>query len=209
LTIENHLVAFVRAARIGSVKSRLAKDLGSVEAWRFYRNTMRTVLARLDGGGAWRRWLAITPDRWVQPAAAWPPGWCRTPQGNGDLGQRMNRVVQGLPPGPAVIVGTDVPDLTRRHVRQAFDLLGRHDAVFGPAYDGGYWLVGLRRRPSIANPFSGVRWSTAFALHDTLVNLGRRPFALLETLDDIDDRFALERWKQARESGSPGVLRRE
>jgi hypothetical protein len=207
VTIENHLVAFVRMAQIGRVKSRLAKDIGAVEAWRFYRNTLRTILPRLDGSGAWRRWLAVTPDRGIHAPGVWPPGWSPIAQGEGDLGQRMTRVVRALPPGPAVVVGSDVPDLTCRHVREAFRLLGRHDAVLGPALDGGYWLVGLRRRPRMPDLFSGVRWSTPHALHDTLANLRSGSFALLDTLDDIDDRAAFERWRRTRERGTTSAPR--
>jgi uncharacterized protein len=67
----------------------------------------------------------------------------------------------------------------------AFRALGRADAVFGPAADGGYWLVGLSpRRP--ARPFAGVRWSSEHALTDTLGNFPGRRFARLRTLQDVD-----------------------
>src|SRR3546814_16124850 len=86
----------------------------------------------------------------------------------------MDRVMRVLPPGPAVIIGTDIPDIRPRHAAAAFRALGRHDAVFGPAADGGYWLVGLRRRPTIPRAFDGVRWSTEHALADTRANLRPR-----------------------------------
>jgi ribosomal protein L22 len=72
-------------------------------------------------------------------------------------------------------------------VDKAFALLGRYDAVFGPARDGGYWLVGLKRRPRVLRPFAGVRWSSAHTLADTLANLGGRRTALVATLSDVDD----------------------
>jgi hypothetical protein len=100
----------------------------------------------------------------------------------------MGRALRSLPPGPAVIVGTDVPDISAAHLAAAFRALGRHDAVFGPAGDGGYWLVGLKRSPRIAEIFANVRWSTEHALADTLANLppGFR-VALLDTLNDVDN----------------------
>ncbi|MGH6660397.1 MAG: DUF2064 domain-containing protein, partial [Rhodospirillales bacterium] len=76
--------------------------------------------------------------------------------------------------------------------------LGRADAVFGPAADGGYWLVGLRRRPRRLRLFEGVRWSSEHALADTLANLGGRPHVLLETLEDVDDGAAYQRWRRQR-----------
>jgi glycosyltransferase A (GT-A) superfamily protein (DUF2064 family) len=98
-----------------------------------------------------------------------------------------------------VIVGSDIPALRPRHVAQAFAQLGTHDAVFGPATDGGYWLVGLRRRPHVPALFEGVRWSTEHALADTLAKL--RPgetAAFLDRLEDVDDAAAYRRWRHGR-----------
>jgi hypothetical protein len=107
----------------------------------------------------------------------------------------MGRVIRSLPPGPVVIIGTDVPSIGPLHVACAFRLLGNHDAVFGPSADGGYWLVGLRRRPRIPEIFQDVRWSSRFALADTLANLGSLRVAQLEVLEDIDDGADFERWR--------------
>ena len=87
---------------------------------------------------------------------------------------------------PLLIVGTDVPGIRPAHIAEAFRLLGRHDAVLGPATDGGYWLVGLRRRPRVLRPFANVRWSSPHALADTLANLEGRTVAFVATLSDVD-----------------------
>lgn len=191
-----HLIVFAKAPRLGQVKSRLAGDIGPVAAWSFYRQTLTAVLRRLAGRGRWRTWIAVTPDAWTAHRAAWPAGWTVVPQGPGDLGVRMDRAMRDLPPGRVVLVGTDIPGLSRRHVEDAFAALGRHDAVFGPAADGGYWLVGLRRRPRVPRLFHAVRWSSEHALADTLANLGPgQTAARLEMLEDIDDGAALARWR--------------
>jgi glycosyltransferase A (GT-A) superfamily protein (DUF2064 family) len=98
----------------------------------------------------------------------------------------MQRIMHRAGPGPVVIIGTDVPGIRARHIQAAFHLLGQHDAVFGPATDGGYWLVGLRRRPRVLEPFANVRWSTPHALADTLANLGGCSIAVLPRLADVD-----------------------
>jgi glycosyltransferase A (GT-A) superfamily protein (DUF2064 family) len=90
------------------------------------------------------------------------------------------------PRGPVVIVGTDVPGIRVDHIREAFRRLGRHDAVFGAATDGGYWLVGLRRRPHVPRPFAAVRWSSPHALADTLANLRGHSVGRVATLSDVD-----------------------
>ena len=112
------------------------------------------------------------------------------PQGRGDLGARMQRIFDVLPPGPVLIVGTDVPGIRPSHIAQAFRLLGGHDAVLGPAADGGYWLVGLRRRPRMLQIFANVRWSSPHALADTLANLEGCSVAFAATLSDVDDAHA-------------------
>ena len=110
----------------------------------------------------------------------------------------MRRPPKGLPPGPVVVIGSDIPDIGSHHIRQAFRVLGRHQFVFGPARDGGYWLVGARRRPvEPSDIFQEVRWSTEHALADTLANL--RPGQagpLLPVLEDVDDAESWRRWRQ-------------
>jgi glycosyltransferase A (GT-A) superfamily protein (DUF2064 family) len=85
----------------------------------------------------------------------------------------------------AVLIGSDIPGITAADIAAAFRALGRADAVFGPAEDGGYWLVGFGpRRPP--RPFATVRWSTEHALADTLANCRRHRVLLLRRLRDVD-----------------------
>jgi uncharacterized protein len=199
------LIVFVKAPRLGQVKSRLAADIGAVAATAFYRRTTAGLLRRLGSDPRWRRVLAVTPDR-DAGAAFWPGGWHRIVQGGGDLGERMARTAAAVPPGPVIIVGSDIPDIRARHVIRAFRLLGRHDAVFGPATDGGYWLVGVRDQRVLSGLFADVRWSTEHALADTLANLGPgRHAAFADTLNDIDDGAAYRRWRAA--AGRPGAIK--
>jgi len=196
MTPTRHLVVFLKAPRLGQVKSRLAADIGALAALRFYRENGTRLLRRLRRDRRWRLWLAVTP-RSALGARFWEARLPRLDQGRGDLGQRMGRMFRVLPPGPAVIVGSDIPDITADHVASAFDALGASDAVFGPAADGGYWLVGLRRSPRIpAGLFDRVRWSSARALADTQASLPRGfQIALLRKLEDIDDGAAYARWR--------------
>jgi len=195
----NHLVIFLKVPRLGTVKTRLARDIGHVRACSFYRTLSRTMLNRLGRDRRWQRWIAVTPDFEAWPKPLYTGLWHTIHQGTGDLGARMNRVMNALPPGPAVIIGSDIPTITPRHIAQAFKRLGSDDAVFGPATDGGYWLVGLKRRPTVPSIFRNVRWSSETALVDTLANLkhGQR-IALLEELEDVDDGYGYRRWLDKR-----------
>lgn len=97
----------------------------------------------------------------------------------------MHRACAAFPHRRVAIIGSDIPDATTSDVADAFHALGRADAVFGPAADGGYWLVALSpRRP--ARPFANVRWSTRHALADTLKNFSGRRVLMLRTLRDVD-----------------------
>jgi len=186
------LIIMAKSAKAGHVKRRLARKIGTTKATQFARTCLAHTLLKLARDKRWRTILAVAPDSethagsWLRSAA----GIERLPQGPGDLGQRMQRVFRRLPPGPAIIVGSDIPGLTPREIAKAFHHLRSADAVLGPASDGGYWLVGLRRSPNILTPFSGVRWSSPHALADTLANLEGRKVATVATLSDVDTAAA-------------------
>ena len=111
----------------------------------------------------------------------------------------MKRPFRWLPPGPVVLVGSDIPAMRPWHIARAFALLGRHDLVFGPASDGGFWLIGARRsRPLPRSLFAKVRWSTAEALADTLATIPQGYAAgIADTLDDVDDVAGLRRFEES------------
>ncbi len=199
MSANRHLVIMVRAPRLGAGKRRLARDLGALAAWRFQRAMLTRVLRRLARDPRWTTWLAVTPDRAACPAARWGTRARVIPQGAGGLGARMARLLREPPPGPVVVVGSDIPDLDAGHVAQAFRALGRHDWVFGPAADGGYWLVGARRRRAPWRPFDAVRWSSHHALADSLANLEGARIALLEELHDVDRGEDLARIRKKRD----------
>lgn len=193
-----HLVIFAKAPRLGRVKSRLARDIGLVSAWKFYRHNLTQITNRMSADTRWTTWVAMTPDGTNIPGMK-THRVSYINQRGGDLGDRMGRVMANLPPGPVVIIGTDIPVIQRSDIGQAFQQLGNHDAVMGPAVDGGYWLVGLKRSPHKPHIFSRVRWSISHALTDTLKNLSRRNYKvhMLRELEDVDDASSYKRWKQS------------
>ncbi len=190
------LAIFLKEPRLGQVKTRLARDVGRPEAWRFYRRLVRHVVPPLVRDPRWTAWLATTPAGWHGRDVFWPFQLPHVEQGIGDLGQRMLRVFRSLPPGPAIIVGSDIPQLTPGHVARGFTALGGADMVLGPAADGGYWLIGLGARGRLIDPFREVRWSTSEALADTRRNAPATfRVAVVDRLADVDDGAALGRWR--------------
>lgn len=186
---------FLKAPRRGQVKRRLAREIGEAEAVRLQKAMAEVLLRRLGHDGRWRLWLAVTPDSLYAHAFRRHHQGPRLKQGPGDLGARMARCFDLLPPGPAVLIGSDIPDLSPRHIADAFRRLESCDAVFGPAADGGYWLVGLARRRREPGIFGTVRWSSPSALADTLAHFKGRAVGFVETLADIDDAAGLADWR--------------
>ena len=188
-----HLIVMLKEPRPGRVKTRLGRGIGHVAAAWWFRHQTAALLRRMQDP-RWRLWLAVSPDVEGRQSRAWPAHLPRVPQGRGDLGARMARLIRGAPPGPVCVIGGDIPGITPAHVARAFDRLGDHDAVFGPAPDGGFWLVGLKRlSPPPPGMFHGVRWSTAHALADTRGTLPGLRIATVETLDDVDTAADLAR----------------
>jgi rSAM/selenodomain-associated transferase 1 len=180
------VLVMAKEPRPGRVKSRLARDIGTIDAVWWYRRRCRDLLRELRDP-RWQTVLAVTPDRAGPQSRVWPDDVPRIGQGPGDLGDRMGRLLRSMPPGPVLIVGTDIPGLRRHHIARAFRALGSAEAVIGPATDGGFWLIGLSRtRPVPAAIFTGVRWSTPQARADTIRSLGAARLALVDELQDVD-----------------------
>ena len=182
----------LKEPRPGRVKTRLGRDIGMVSAAWWFRHQTARLLRRL-ADPRWELILAVSPDRAGMQSRVWPAHLPRLAQGQGDLGDRMARIMRTLPPGPVCIIGGDIPGVTRAHVGRAFAALGDHDAVFGPAPDGGYWLTGLKRSAAVpAGLYGDVRWSSAHALRDSIATLPGARIALVDTLRDVDTAADLD-----------------
>jgi uncharacterized protein len=197
----SRLIVFTRFPRTGQVKSRLIPALGAAGAAAVHTALTRHTLAwvaelaaadaieievRFDGGDAGGM-RALFGD------------WNYIEQGPGDLGDRLARAVgAAFDAGRqrVVLVGTDCPGLTAELAASARDALDRHDLVLGPATDGGYYLVGLRR-PDL-DLFSGIGWGGDRVLADTLAAADRLGLnhALLPHLPDVDRPEDLVHWRR-------------
>jgi uncharacterized protein len=144
-----------------------------------------------DAGDAVRAWLGAGP--------------AYLPQADGDLGRRMeDAFARAFADGAerVVIVGSDLPELSASLLRRAFDALDVHPAVLGPARDGGYYLLGLRRM--VPGIFDGIAWSTPDVLAATLARFRAADVApaMLDELADVDEVQDLpEGWLAELERG--------
>ena len=193
------VIVFAKRPRSGEVKTRLAASLGVDMAVQAYRELLTDVVSKLGPAEAWDFSLAVTPDDAVDDEEAWPVRAPRRPQGGGDLGRRLERVLAGATQArPVLVVGSDVPGLTAGAVQDALDRLAQVDVVLGPSPDGGYWAIGVSRPPP-AGWLDGVRWSSPHALEDTLqgaVAAGLDAAVLDLWLEDVDDLASYRRWRE-------------
>lgn len=191
------LILFVRQPALGRVKTRLARAIGPVAARAAYVGLMDQAIRRVGRDPRWRCVLAVTPDgaRW----RGWPARLERIGQGRGDLGDRMGRALRRLARPRAVLVGSDIPDLGPSAVARGFAALGRSRLVFGPAEDGGYWLIGWRRGAWPPGALRRVRWSTDQALQDSCASFPAGwSVGTADRLADLDDLAAWQAWRGAR-----------
>lgn len=180
------LIIMLKEPRAGRVKTRLGRDIGMTASVWWFRHQVHRLLRTIQDP-RWEVVLAVAPDHAGLGSRAWPSGLQRIPQGRGDLGARMARVMKAVTTGSVCLIGADIPDVTRQRIAHAFTQLGRNDAVFGPAQDGGFWLIGLKRtRPMPPTIFQNVRWSSPFALADTESTLPSQRIAYCDTLRDVD-----------------------
>jgi rSAM/selenodomain-associated transferase 1 len=190
------IAILAKAPVAGQAKTRLAPALGEAgAAWLAERLLDHAVGEALAADtGAVTLWAAPnTRHPAFQTQAA--RGVALAEQGGGDLGARMVRAL-AAGPGPVLLMGTDLPDLGAAVLREAAALLQAHDAVFVPAQDGGYGLVGVRNPDAdlLALLFDGMRWSVPEVMAVTRARLAASPWrhAELPPLADVDEPADLQ-----------------
>lgn len=195
------LIVFARTPAIGVGKTRLAQDVGAVEAWRLYRQMSSRLIRTL----ADPRWRLIVRLAGARHDPLWGGVRCED-QGRGDLGQRLQAALRAHADGPVAVIGTDAPDVTPARIARAFDAVRGGRAVLGPAEDGGFWLLALPQARARSVDLSGIRWSDPDTLTDTEAALGG-PIRRLETLSDIDTGADLARWRASQLSARMSITR--
>jgi rSAM/selenodomain-associated transferase 1 len=193
------LIVLSKAPVAGQVKTRLVPLLGREGAARLYRTLLEHTLDKLCTADLCPVELCCAPDSRHDFFAT-----CRTryplvltEQGQGDLGRRMSMAVAAAlaQAESVVLVGADCPSMTGDDVDTAFQRLGAgDDVVLGPAEDGGYYLVGMKRHH--AQLFAAVPWGSAGVMGRTLQRIGALGLAssLLSTRADLDTPADYQAW---------------
>lgn len=194
-----HYLLFLKSPRAGTVKTRLAHDLGDQAACQVYRAIVAHTLSQIPHRDQIR--IYFSPADAAQEMRSWlGPSLSYHPQVDGDLGTRIRKAcTESFAAGASsvILLGGDCADLTTAHLAQAAALLAQKKPVIGPARDGGYWLLGItENHPGI---FENIPWSSETVLQETLDSfstLTLKPHKL-DLLEDIDDLPALMRATKA------------
>lgn len=188
------LIVFLKAPRLGAVKSRLAAEVGPEAALLAYRFLLARVLRNINQLPPVE--LRFTPDNAraeIEPLLR--SEWSAAPQGEGDLGQRLLRAFEQAQAEGATrvaIIGSDCPEVDSHEILGAWSALTDHDLVLGPTTDGGYWLIAARKpHPQL---FADIPWSTSRVLELTMARAREAGLrvTLLRGLRDVD---TVEDWQ--------------
>ena len=184
------LYIVAKAPIMGRAKTRLARDIGPAHAKRIYRAMMGRVIRRVQNP-KWETVLAVTPPHLLGHVPDWD-GLPQIPQVSGSLTPRLEALFARK--GPTLTIGTDCPQVDVNDIAAAFEALRHNKFVFGPATDGGFWLMGTNG-PLRKNVLKGVRWSHEQTLAD-VTGRAEGSIATLRTLTDVDDLKALRHYHQ-------------
>ena len=178
------VIVFVKNIKLGTVKTRLAKTIGDFGAFEVYSELVKITEKATEQLNIDKRIYfsnAIVDTKWLNDF--------KTVQHGVDLGERMyNAFKEGFDAGykKIVLIGSDLPDINATHITNGIEALHEKDVVFGPAEDGGYYLIGLKKL--VPEIFSNKPWSQPNLLNETLQELNKLQVsvATLQTLNDID-----------------------
>lgn len=205
-------VVFTRLPRPGEAKTRLIPALGAEEAARLQDRMTRQVVGRTwaHAAAAGGRFVVAFTGGDEREMRDWLGAVTLVPQGDGDLGARMRRVIEGefrRGSSKVIVVGSDCPRLDESCLAEAGTLLDDKEIVLGPAEDGGYYLIGASR-PGLP-VFDGIPWGTGRVFQETLEALRAVDIdpGLLPRLPDVDEKEDIEDGLAAiEEGGSVSVI---
>jgi rSAM/selenodomain-associated transferase 1 len=189
------VLIFVKSMIQGTVKTRLAASLGDEAAMNIYQQLLQhthDVVRNIDADKIVFYSDVIEEDRWNNDQ------FKKELQEGIDLGKRMeNAFIHAFRTGydSVIIIGTDCPQINKSILETAFKQLNNFDIVIGPATDGGYYLLGMKKLHSLL--FENMKWSTSTVLKDTIERCNARQlsYILLPELSDIDEEKDLIHFK--------------
>lgn len=195
------VILFARVPKLGRGKRRLAAGVGDLRALQVYRKILRNTLRTVSLELGWRTFVALEPAiSTSRPGEPFLRSGMQTSvrfgQQGRDLGRKMAHALRNTPPGPCILIGADIIGLDHTVLRRALMACRRSEMVFGPAMDGGFWLIGCKRKPS-PRCFDGIVWSQSNTLSNTVEKMPKAwRIAFVDQLRDIDEASDIQEFYQ-------------
>jgi len=188
----NTLIVFVKYPEPGKVKTRIAGELGAEKAAEIYSLIAKSVIENVSGSDKYRTVIFFDPPEMEKGIRQWIGRSDVTyePQSGNNIGERMSDAFERVFSGgdeKAVLIGTDVPEITEGIVAEALRLLEFEDAAIGPAEDGGYYLLGLKKPESLLFD-DDIEWGSDSVYKRTIERMEKLylSYKSLDTLRDVD-----------------------
>lgn len=203
---KNALIIFLRYPKTGEVKTRLAKTTSSEFAVKFYKTCSEKIITDVKKLNSINRFVFFSNKEENIQVKKWLGGKLfYSPQEGDNLGSRMENAFEKVFSSgaeKAVIIGTDVPDLSKNIIEEAFKTLDDNDIVIGPSKDGGYYLLGMKKiYPEL---FNGIEFSTNTVFNETINQIEKLnlSFCTLPELQDIDTEDDLINWLNGKHANT-------
>ena len=203
-------IIFLRAPEKGTVKTRLAVSIDPEQVLELYKGFIHDTISAADPVS--RLALYCWPPEKTQLITDWLKNKFKVfPQSGDNIGSKMANAFQELFDSgvkKAILIGTDIPDISQTIITQAFNELDRNDIVLAPAQDGGYYLIGFNNNTYYPAVFEGINWSTPMVLQETLDIINKKNFRyyLLPELNDIDTledlKNLVKRYRNGHKTGN-------
>ena len=194
----NALIVFVKYPNPGKVKTRLAEGTSKDFASRVYKFCAERIFREISSLKNFNKYIFYSEEKDKEKIIGWANNkFFYFPQQGNDLGKRMLNafeLVFNQQNQKTVIIGTDIPDLSEEIILDAIDSLDENDIVIGPSFDGGYYLLGMKK--VYVDLFSNIDWSMDSVFKSTMQKIQSLSLSVkkLETLRDIDTKNELDKW---------------
>ncbi len=208
MTDRRCVIVFVKVPGKGAVKSRLARGMDGDFVLRLYESMVLDTIDMLKNARIPFR-ICYTPPDAADAVRGWlGPEYEYAPQTGDDLGERMELAfarVFAEGNDEALLIGSDIPGLAAEVIHEAFASLATHDAVIGPANDGGYYLIGFRKNTFSPGIFRDMLWSAAAVFRETMGRLRAAALSVhvapecidADTKDDLKTLLAMNEGREA------------
>ncbi|GJQ64668.1 MAG: hypothetical protein SCALA702_37210 [Melioribacteraceae bacterium] len=187
---KNALIIFAKRPVSGKVKTRLANGTSEEFALLFYKVCLDYFFSMTAGLSK-----QFPIDTFFYFNEQYDTAGDHKVQTGDTLGDKMGNAFKEifeLGYDKVCIIGTDIPDISPTIIKNAFDALENNDYVIGPADDGGYYLLGMKKPET--SIFNNISWSTSSVLTETIQNIGKASYRLFDILIDIDTLEELTKW---------------